>query len=120
MAYIREVVVEKALVKETEKRGGIAYKLTVPGRRNVPDRLLLMPGGRAIFVECKAPGERERPAQRRELARLAALGFETHVLASPDCSRIFDPDTSDQLEMWIPDYVVDSGYNRRRRKKDEV
>ncbi|MCS5737614.1 hypothetical protein, partial [Herbiconiux daphne] len=57
MGYIREALIEKPLVLETQRRGGIAYKLTVPGRVHVPDRLLLMPGGRAIFVECKAPGQ---------------------------------------------------------------
>ena len=118
MAYIREVIIEKALVTETERRGGLAYKLTVPGRRNVPDRLLLLPGGRVIFVECKAPGQAVRPGQRRELERLQALGFQATVLDSPDNAWIFDG-VNEAPEVWVPDYLVDSGY-RNRRLKDGV
>lgn len=118
MAYIREVIIEKALVKETERRGGIAYKLTVPGRANVPDRLLLMPGGRAIFVECKAPGQNPRPGQQRELARLAALGFEVHTLDSTDNLHVFEA-SIETIERYIPEYLVDSGY-RNRKLKNEV
>ena len=90
MATIRELVVEQKLVRDTQRRGGIAYKLTVPGRRNVPDRLLLMPGGRAIFVECKAPGQKPRMGQQRELERLKALGFETYFLDCVETAWIFD------------------------------
>ena len=90
MAYIREATIEKALVGNAEKRGGLAYKLTVPGRRNAPDRLLIMPGGRLIFVECKAPGQKPRPGQVREIARLRGLGCEAHVLDSVDSDWIFD------------------------------
>lgn len=116
MAYIREIIIEKALVEETERRGGLAYKLTVPGRRNVPDRLLLMPGGRVIFVECKAPGEKPRAGQLRELERLRALGFQAEVLDSKESAWIFDG-LQEPPEVWIPEILVDSGYRNRRLKK---
>ena len=90
MAYIREATIEKALVVATEKRGGLAYKLTVPGRRNAPDRLLILPGGRLIFVECKAPGEKPRAGQLREHTRLRGLGCEMYVLDTVDNDWIFD------------------------------
>ncbi len=70
MAYIRESTIEKYLVTEVKKSDGIAYKFLSPGRRAVPDRLVLLPGGRAVFVECKAPGEKPRPEQLREHERL--------------------------------------------------
>lgn len=105
MAYIREAIIEKALVKECERRGGIAYKLIVPGRASVPDRLLLMPGGRAVFVECKAPGQNARPGQQRELTRLKARGFEAYTLDSTDNAWIFNaterPNPHD-----VPEYLM--------------
>lgn len=98
MAYIREATIERALVQKTETRGGIAYKLTVPGRRNPPDRLLIMPGNRLIFVECKAPGEKPRPGQVREHNRLRALGCEVYVLDSVENDWIFDGKPEDWPE----------------------
>ncbi|CQH34787.1 TPA: VRR-NUC domain-containing protein [Yersinia enterocolitica] len=82
MAYIREDSIEDHLVKEVKKAGGIAYKFISPGRRSVPDRLVLLPGGKVIFVECKAPGEKPTAAQLREHEKLRALGFTVRVLDS--------------------------------------
>lgn len=61
MSKVREEVIERHLVNEVKKAGGIAYKFTSPGRRGVPDRIVLLPNGKIIFVECKAPGEKPRP-----------------------------------------------------------
>ncbi|MGJ0638233.1 VRR-NUC domain-containing protein [Xenorhabdus bovienii] len=85
---IRESVIENHLVKEIKKAGGIAYKFTSPGRRSVPDRICILPGGRILFVECKAPGERPRPDQIREHERLRALGCEVVVLDSKNLEEI--------------------------------
>ncbi|AYD44698.1 VRR-NUC domain-containing protein [Yersinia rochesterensis] len=88
MAYIREDSIEDNLVKEVKKSGGIAYKFVSPGRRSVPDRLVLLPDGKVIFVECKAPGEKPTSAQLREHEKLRALGFIVHVLNSKDLEGI--------------------------------
>lgn len=89
MTAIRERTLEKYLARKVRETGGMAYKLTVFGRRGVPDRLLLMPGGRLIFVECKAPGEKPRPEQLREHERLEALGFTVVVLDDKNLEVIF-------------------------------
>lgn len=91
MAYLREIAIEQPLAKAVKKRGGIAYKLVSPGRRNVPDRLCIMPGGRIFFVECKAPGEKPRPGQYREMNRLRALGCEVYTLDSTNNDWLFKP-----------------------------
>lgn len=88
MNKVREDVIERNLVNEVKKAGGIAYKFVSPGRRAVPDRLVLLPGGKVIFVECKAPGEKPRPDQLREHARLFALGHQVVVLDSKDLAGI--------------------------------
>ncbi|MDC9589686.1 VRR-NUC domain-containing protein [Xenorhabdus sp. XENO-10] len=85
---IRESVIENHLVKEIKKAGGIAYKFVSPGRRSVPDRICILPGGRVIFVECKAPGEKPRPEQLREHERLRALGCSVVVLDSKNMEAI--------------------------------
>ncbi|CAM7597842.1 VRR-NUC domain-containing protein [Morganella morganii subsp. morganii] len=90
MSKVREDVIERHLVSEVKKAGGIAYKFVSPGRRAVPDRLVLLPGGKIIFVECKAPGEKPRPDQLREHARLLALGHQVVVLDSKDLRNVFN------------------------------
>ncbi|CCW29247.1 putative nuclease p44 [Xenorhabdus nematophila F1] len=85
---IREDVIERHLVNEVKKTGGIAYKFVSPGRRGVPDRICVLPNGRVIFVECKAPGEKPRPDQLREHERLRALGQTVVVLDSKNLEGI--------------------------------
>ncbi|MDE9438043.1 VRR-NUC domain-containing protein [Xenorhabdus bovienii] len=87
---IRESVIENHLVKEIKKAGGIAYKFVSPGRRSVPDRICILPGGRILFVECKAPGEKPRPDQLREHERLRALGCEVVVLDNKNVGGIIE------------------------------
>jgi len=73
--------IETYLCDEVESMGGHAYKFTSPGRRNVPDRLCVLPG-LVFFVECKAPGESPTKAQERELNRLAELDQWVFVVDS--------------------------------------
>lgn len=88
MTYTRESLIEKHLVAEVKRAGGHAYKFVSPGRRGVPDRIVLLPGGRIVFVECKAPGQKPRSEQLREHERLRALGFNVVVLDSKNMEGI--------------------------------
>ena len=72
---MRERDIEQALRKTVRQRGGIALKFVSPGMNGVPDRLVLMPNGRAAFVETKAPGKKMRPLQIKRKAQLESLGF---------------------------------------------
>ena len=67
---MREKDIERYLVDEVAKIGGIAYKFKSPGRKDVPDRLCILPKGIHAFVEVKATGEIPTEAQFREMARL--------------------------------------------------
>lgn len=77
-----EKTIEQHLVTAARRRGGQAYKWTSPGRVGVPDRLVILPGGRVLGVECKAPGKAPTVLQARMLAELRALGLEVAVVAS--------------------------------------
>jgi len=79
-----EKEIEAHLVRRVKEAGGTAYKCELTGLRSVPDRLVLMPGGRALFVECKRPGAKPTPAQAREHDRLRALGFTVEVIDTKD------------------------------------
>ena len=77
---MRERDIERKLVSEIKKRGGGCLKLVSPGNSGVPDRLCLFPGGKAIFVEIKAPGKVPRPLQEAQIRKLRNLGFPVFVV----------------------------------------
>ena len=72
---MREYVVENEFVKAVRKAGGVAYKLTSQTANGLPDRLVLFPTAKTIFVELKAPGKMMRPLQRKRRYKLMKLGF---------------------------------------------
>jgi hypothetical protein len=84
---MREKDIEAHLVAHIKAQGGLAYKFTSPHRRSVPDRLVLLPGGRVCFVECKAPGATPTRAQAREHKRLRALGVPVWVVDSKEAAE---------------------------------
>lgn len=81
---MREKVVEQKLVAAVKHMGGLAPKFVSPGLDGVPDRLILLPGGRMGFVECKAPGKQLRPLQAYRKRQLEGLGFLVCCLDRPE------------------------------------
>lgn len=77
-----ESIIEKRLKKEIEKIGGKALKFVSPGVSGVPDRIVLLPHGRIVFVELKAPGKKRRKLQEYRAKELQALGFRVECIDS--------------------------------------
>ncbi len=77
-----ESTLEKRLRLEVKKHGGLALKFTSPGRRGVPDRLVLVPMGRAVFVEMKALSKPLEPLQKKRTEELKNLGFKVYKIDS--------------------------------------
>ena len=77
---MRESEIEKKLVIHIKKLGGIAYKFSSPNRKSVPDRLCVMPNGRAFFVETKSTGKEPTPLQHHEHELLRSLGHTVLVI----------------------------------------
>lgn len=81
---MEEQKIERRLKKEIELIGGKALKFVSPGVSGVPDRIVLLPGGKVIFIELKAPGKKLRPIQAFRRKEFNKLGFETKVIDSID------------------------------------
>ena len=79
---VLEKTIEVALVQRVKALGGMAEKFTSPSKRSVPDRIVTLPGGRIVFVECKAPGKKPTPAQQKDHERRRAMGCEVLVIDS--------------------------------------
>lgn len=73
---------ESQLVKKIAARGGVALKYSNANQTGYPDRLVLMPGGRAYFAELKSAGKKPTRLQRLRYEELRALGFEVAVVDS--------------------------------------
>lgn len=74
--------VEDRLAEGVKALGGLAFKFKPLGIIGVPDRIVLLPGGRLIFVELKKPDGTVKPWQRRMHETLRGLGFRVEVLWS--------------------------------------
>jgi Holliday junction resolvase len=79
---MEESRLEHRLKREIKERGGKALKFTSPGEAGMPDRIVLLPGGRAVFVEMKAPSKAPRSLQRKRAEELKAMGFSVYCLDS--------------------------------------
>ncbi len=88
---MREREVEAHLVKRVRELGGECRKVQWVGRRGAPDRLVMLPQSRGftrnfpeltVWVELKAPGEKAKPHQEREHARMRNMGQTVVVIDS--------------------------------------
>lgn len=78
----REKDIEKKLIEAVRGKGGRALKFVSPGFAGVPDRIVLLPAGRMVFVELKRPGQKMRPLQKRRKLQLESLGFRVYCVDS--------------------------------------
>lgn len=89
---MRESDIESYLVERVKALGGEVRKVKWIGRRGAPDRLVMLPPGiaicpgpeygRTMWVELKAPGEKAKPHQLREHARMKAMGQRVEIVDS--------------------------------------
>lgn len=77
-----EKTLEKRLVREIEKRGGLALKQTSQYHRGIPDRLILLPGGRVLWAEIKTTGKRPTRLQKIAMGQLVGMGFWCFIIDS--------------------------------------
>nr|WP_144461865.1 VRR-NUC domain-containing protein [Siminovitchia fortis] len=81
---MREKDIENYLRNQVKKIGGIAYKFESPGNAGVPDRLVLLPGGRVHFVELKAPGKKPTALQLAQHRKINKLHSRVLIIDSKE------------------------------------
>jgi hypothetical protein len=93
---MNEKLIERKLRDMVRQSDGLALKFTSPGFDGVPDRLILMPGGKAYFAELKTTGKKPRPLQMRRKRQLETLGFKVFIIDKPEqIGGVLDEITSD-------------------------
>lgn len=93
---MRESTLERRLVREVKDIGGLALKWTSPGNRGVPDRLVILPNGRTIYVEMKAPGKPLQPLQAKWARTLRGMGHRVYKIDSHDDIDLFIAEVSQE------------------------
>lgn len=79
-----EKKLERRLVTEIKRRGGIAIKLTSQFSKGEPDRLCLIPDEPAFFVEVKSTGEKPTPIQLHRHKKIREIGFKVFIIDSTE------------------------------------
>ncbi len=87
---MNEKLIERKLREGVRRKGGIALKLYSAYHTGLPDRLVLMPEGKARFAEIKTTGKKPTPLQEKAIAELRAMGFKAEVI-----------DTQEELDRFI-------------------
>lgn len=81
---MRESTLERRLVREVERIGGKAPKWVSPGNSGVPDRLVILPSGKTVYVEMKAPGKPLAPLQEKWARTLRGMGHKVYKIDSDE------------------------------------
>lgn len=97
----RERDAERYLRAEIERMGGLFLKWTSPGCDGVPDRIVLLPGRRVIFVEMKTKTGRLSRVQEYMIRKLIGIGQQVCVVYGKAAAADFADD--------LRKYVVSSG-----------
>ena len=77
---MRESDIERKLNDQIHKRGGLCYKFTSPSASGVPDRIVIAPGGKVVFIELKTDSGQISELQDWQIARINKIGGDARVL----------------------------------------
>lgn len=77
-----EKYIEKKIVEKVKALGGRAYKFVSPGNAGVPDRLIVLPGGKVGFAEMKSSKGRPSKLQENQIRFLRNLDCNVEIIST--------------------------------------
>ena len=86
---MKESAIEARLVRMVRDRGGLCYKFVSPGNPGVPDRIVITPGGRTIYVELKTEVGRLAAIQKWQQDEMRKRGADVRTLKGLDQVKAF-------------------------------
>lgn len=86
---MRESSIESRLVRMVRDRGGLCYKFVSPGNPGVPDRIVITPAGRTVYVELKTEVGRLAAIQKWQHEELRKRGADVRTLKGLDQVKAF-------------------------------
>lgn len=88
-----EKVLERKLNSGVKKLGGLSFKFVPQLISGIPDRIILLPGGRIFFAEIKTTKKKPKKLQMFWINNIRKLGFRVEVI-----------DTSEQIDKILTEY----------------
>lgn len=79
-AEVSEKAIERYLVDEVKKLGGVCLKYSNQNMAGYPDRLILLPGAITIWVELKSKGKKPTKIQTIRQNELVSMGHEVYTI----------------------------------------
>lgn len=86
---MKESQIEARLTRMVRERGGLCYKFTSPANPGVPDRIVITPEGRTIYVELKTEVGSLQRIQEWQIAEMRKRGADVRVLKGLDQVKQF-------------------------------
>lgn len=86
---MKESQIESYLVRKVKERGGLCFKFVSPGNPGVPDRIVITPAGKTIYVELKTEIGRLAKVQKWQRSELEKRGADVRVLFGMDAVKDF-------------------------------
>lgn len=77
---MKESQIERCLVRGVKAHGGLCYKFVSPGNIGVPDRIVIAPGGKTIYVELKTKTGRMAEMQKWQRSEMEKRGADVRAL----------------------------------------
>ena len=76
---MRESQIEARLARMVRERGGLCYKFISPSNPGVPDRIIITPDGRTVYIELKTETGRLQRIQEWQISEMRKRGADVRV-----------------------------------------
>lgn len=84
-----EKEIERRMGDMLKRRGCMYLKFESPGAPGVPDRIVITPGGRIVFVELKTQVGRLSKIQEWQIERMRQVGADVRTVKGWDAAKAF-------------------------------
>jgi hypothetical protein len=86
-SVVSEKAIERYLCLRVAEKGGICLKYSNPNQAGYPDRVIILPKGKTIWVELKSKGQHPSKIQLSRFAKMEALEHKVYIC---DCMEDVD------------------------------
>lgn len=84
-----EAQIESRMVRMIRDRGGLCYKFVSPSNPGVPDRIVITPDGRTIYIELKTEIGRLAKIQQWQIGEMRKRKVDVRTLKGWEAVKAF-------------------------------